>query len=112
MGEPIGAEPEERTALEAMLGASFDDPLNELDDAERALRRVCGAFISTPQFMLMGISAADGSGAPALTPPSGSYSAACVRLAASSLPDGLIVSCGSGADETAPGTLQVFGRAR
>jgi hypothetical protein len=114
MGEPLAADPDERALIEAMLDASLDDPLSTLDDADDALRRVCGAFISTPQFMLLGINASDGALAPALTPPSSSYSAVCIRLAAASLPDGLTVSCSAGGAGAPPGagTLQVARRSR
>jgi hypothetical protein len=114
MGEPLGADPNERALLEAVLGASLDDPLGDLDDADAALRRVCGAFISTPQFVLLGITAPDASQAAPMTLPSASYSTVCVRLAASSLPDGLTVSCGAGSAGAEPGagSLRVFQRSR
>jgi hypothetical protein len=114
MGEPLGADAEELALLEAVVGASLDDPLSDLDDAQGALRRVCGAFISTPQFMLMGIAPADASQVPEMTPPSASYASACVRLAAVSLPAGLSVSCsGGGADAAAgAGALRVLQRSR
>jgi hypothetical protein len=114
MGEPLGADAEERALLESVLGASLEDPLTTLEDADTALRRVCGAFISTPQFMLMGVAAPDAAQSPQLTLPSASYASVCIRLAASSLPGGLSVSCGAGNDEVTQGagTLRVFQRSR
>jgi hypothetical protein len=114
MGEPLSADPEEIALLEGVVGASLDDPLSALDDAEVALRRVCGAFISTPQFMLMGIAAPDASRVPEMTASSASYATACVRLAAVSLSDGLTISCSGGSADVAggAGTLRVYQRSR
>jgi hypothetical protein len=60
------------------------------------LRRMCGALLGAPQFLLQGI-AGRGGPRPLLTPPSADYGAVCTELAASGLgAPGLTVACGAG----------------
>lgn len=85
----------ERTALEAILGASLDTDAIKLPDPQDGLRRVCGVLVSSPQFMLGGLPAKDGVEVPKLTPHSASYGAFCTKLK-SALAGKLGINCTPG----------------
>ena len=59
LAEPRIESDEEERVLAALAGASLDSPMNELEDPDVSLRRVCTALISTPQFVLSGLAPAD-----------------------------------------------------
>jgi len=42
-------------AIEALTGVDLDTPLASLDRPDQPLRRICGALLSTPQFLLEGV---------------------------------------------------------
>ena len=65
-------------------------------DLGGSLRRVCGAFITTPQFLLLGLQAKDGGAVPKATPASWSYQAMCSKVAALPMSDKLSVTCTEG----------------
>lgn len=67
--------------LEALMEADLDAPLGALDRPDRPLRRLCGALLSTPQFLLGGAPPDDPptSGA-ALVLPGQSFEDHCARL--------------------------------
>jgi hypothetical protein len=82
----------ERAPLEALFGS----PLNGRSDSfESGLRRVCGALVSSPLFMLGGLVPQVTSETPRLTPPEASSAAACVRLrdALSAIQSSVNISC-------------------
>lgn len=85
----------EKPALEAMLGVSLDADASTLVDPDPALRKVCGAMITSPQALMtpVAIVPADGSIVPKLTPNTDKYESLCSKLADVTLPDGLIVNC-------------------
>jgi len=68
----------ERVPLEHLLGSSLDAPSSTA--VEAPLRRVCGALLASPWFLLGGVTPADVPSPPLLTPPSASYAASCERL--------------------------------
>lgn len=77
-GEPAIGEGAEADAIGALLGGSLADPASTVTTDE--LRRVCGAIISSPQFLLQGM-AGRGGERPLLTPADASYDAVCADLA-------------------------------
>ncbi len=90
IGEPAIAEGAERDALTAIVGA-LDGPASGVTAAN--LRRVCGALVESPQFLLQGI-AGRGGDAPKLTPATASYDAVCTELATTGIGvSGRAVTC-------------------
>ncbi|MEC8025017.1 MAG: hypothetical protein VX223_13895, partial [Myxococcota bacterium] len=59
LADPAISSPGEEAVLQALAGYQLDSPLDELPDANGALRRICTAFISSPQFLLFGITPTD-----------------------------------------------------
>lgn len=86
----------EKKLLVDMMGASLASPASSVADLNGSLRRVCGAMISSPQFLMLGVQAKDGSTVAAAVPAAYNYDAFCTKLAAVSLPDNLTISCTSG----------------
>jgi hypothetical protein len=100
IGEPFIAQGAEASALAALVGP-LDDPAIGITTDE--LRRVCGAVLGSPQFLLQGI-AGRGGERPRLTPPGADYDAVCADLAATGIGvPGRVVACGSGTAELAEG---------
>jgi hypothetical protein len=97
MGSTIIDPSAEEAAIKAVLGLdaaeSLEDDASTLTDANASLRRLCGAFVSTPQALTTGIVPPDSFDVPVLTPVSAKYDALCAQLSALSLPDGLAVTC-------------------
>ncbi len=81
IGEPMIQDGAEQDALAAVLGA-LDGPATALTAAN--LRKVCGALLESPQFLLQGI-AGKGGERPKLTPAAASYEAVCGDLAATGI---------------------------
>ena len=81
IGEPAITEGAERDALAAIVGA-LDAPAMGVSAA--TLRRVCGALVESPQFVLQGIGGRGGD-APKLTPVTATYDAVCTDLAATGI---------------------------
>ncbi len=80
INDPGLSDPDERAALEALVGKSLDTPLA---GAEDELRRACGVFLSTPQFMLTGWpQTLEASETPALVLPGTSFKDLCEGLGA------------------------------
>jgi len=77
VGEPAIDDGAERDALTAIVG-SLDAPASAVSAS--ALRRVCGALLGSPQFLLQGI-AGRGGERPKLTPASAGYDAVCAEIA-------------------------------
>lgn len=71
---------DERAPLEALLGSSTAS--RDLRALEGQLRRLCGALVSSPWFMLGGLVPDDAQGAPKLTPPEATHPALCRKLKA------------------------------
>jgi hypothetical protein len=93
IGEPIIADDVEIGALAPLVG-DLGAPASGV--SADSLRRVCGAIVGSPQFLLQGI-AGRGGERPLLTPPNAGYDAVCAGLAASGLgTPGLVVSCSGG----------------
>ena len=93
VGEPGIAEGAEADALAAIVGA-LDGPAAGV--GADALRRVCGALLESPQFLLQGI-AGRGGERPRLTPADAGYDHVCGELAASGLGvAGAAVTCTPG----------------
>ena len=55
VGEPWIVDEAERSATEELLGVPLDSRIDGGPDDEEALRRVCGALLVSPQFMLDGV---------------------------------------------------------
>jgi hypothetical protein len=98
VGEPDVDPADEQPALEAMLGAPLDAPAAALGpDPTPALRRVCGALVASPQFLMGGIVPPDRDKAPRLTPHAATYRFVCQQIADAGLTDGLTLTCADGA---------------
>ncbi len=93
VGEPVTAGAE-TDALAAVLGAPLTAPATALDVA--GARRLCGALLASPQFLLGGV-AGRGGPAPTLVLPGDGFDEACARIAGATV-TGWSVTC-------APGTL-------
>lgn len=90
IGEPHIADGPERDALAAIVGP-LDGPASAV--GTDALRRVCGALLESPQFLLQGI-AGRGGDRPRLTPATAGYDAVCAELVASGVGvPGRVVTC-------------------
>ena len=97
VGEPAIAEGAEADVLAQILGTSLDNPAVDVTADE--LRRVCGALVESPQFLLQGI-AGRGGDLPKLTPADVGYDAVCADLAATGIGvTGRVVACGTGKAE-------------
>ncbi len=96
VGESSLSDPTEVKALQAIFGAALDAQASTVPDFANSLRRVCGALLATPQFLLTGLQAKDGKDVPRLTPATASYDAWCEQVAALSLPGKLNVTCTNG----------------
>jgi hypothetical protein len=55
IAEPWIVDDAERAATEALLGFPLRDRIEGLDTADDPLRRVCGALLTSPQFLLAGV---------------------------------------------------------
>lgn len=96
MGETTVETTIEKPLLANMVGASLDADASTVPDLDGSLRQVCGAMITSPQFLLLGIQPKDGSEVPAQTPAAYSYETLCLRVAALPMADKLSVTCASG----------------
>ena len=96
MGEPTISSGTERTQVEGLFGASLASDAHAAVDLSGSLRRVCGAMIATPQFLMLGIQPKDASAIPSATPVTSSYQTLCSKVAALPLPDKLSLTCASG----------------
>ena len=79
LGEPFVTPGEERAEVEALVGQPLSSPVG--GDLDSQLRRLCGVYVSSPQFMLSGIAQADGDQQPKLLLPEQSYATACTDIA-------------------------------
>jgi hypothetical protein len=94
----------ERPALEEILGATLDEDGNSLSDPAGSLRKICGVLVSSPQFLLAGLTPPDSRAVPMLTPVSANYASICRQVAAT-LPPTLKLTC------SADGSLSLNGLA-
>jgi hypothetical protein len=85
----------EKPLIQLIGGASFNSDASTIPDLNGTLRRICGAMIASPQFLLTGLQPKDGTEVPAQTPTTYSYQNMCTQLAALPL-TGLSVTCTSG----------------
>jgi len=93
IGEPEIEPGPEAAALAALVG-DLAGPASGV--SADALRRVCGALLGSPQFLLQGI-AGRGGPRPLLTPTTASYDAVCAELATGGIgTPGLVVTCADG----------------
>ena len=74
IGEPF-VDDSERPALEALLGVSLDGAPTV--DIEPSLRLVCGAYVSSPQFLLAGVPSEDAAEVPRLVAAEDGFAAVC-----------------------------------
>jgi hypothetical protein len=101
IGETALSGPTEKAQLEGLFGASLTSDAALVPDLNGSLRRVCGAMITTPQFLMLGVQPKDGSTVPAATPDSAGYDALCSKVAALPLSDAkLSITCTSGSPLT------------
>jgi hypothetical protein len=96
MGEPAVTPGAEKTMIEGIFGASLNSDANALVDLSASLRKVCGAMITSPQFLLLGVQPKDGSQVPSATPAASSYQTLCSKVAALPLSGKLSITCTSG----------------
>ncbi|HKO51658.1 MAG TPA: hypothetical protein VJV79_28305, partial [Polyangiaceae bacterium] len=96
MGESEITSGTEKSQLEGLFGASMTSDASGVVDLPGSLRRVCGAMITAPQFLLVGIEPKDGSVVPKATPVASNYQTLCSKVAGLPLSDKLSVSCASG----------------
>jgi len=78
VGEPVVSEAE-RVPVEALLGSALGAPAS--DQLEAGLRRLCGALVSSPQFLLGGIVAPDSNVEGRLTAVEHARPAICTEVA-------------------------------
>ncbi len=89
-GEAVLDDPAEEAALAAIMGP-LDAPGSAVTSVN--LRKVCGALLESPQFLMQGL-AGRGGERPKLTPTNAGYDAVCAALAASGIGvPGRTVSC-------------------
>lgn len=98
LGDPTLDDPTEVAQLQGLFGAPLEDDASTIAEFETSLRRVCGALLATPQFLMTGLQPkdVDPSLVPTLTPAKFSYDAMCTQLATVALPDKLSVTCSPG----------------
>jgi len=104
MGESSLSDASEKTLLASMVGSSLDADAASVPDLNASLRQVCGAMITSPQFLLLGVQPKDSTEVPALTPAAYSYQTLCTQLAGLPLGDKLSVTCTSGSPLTVNAT--------
>jgi hypothetical protein len=95
--DPDLSDPDERVLLEALLGGPLDleVPGNGNAQFEEGLRRICGVWLSSPQFQLGGPAGPSRlESPPSLTVPGSSYLDQCVDLSEALFEDGGM-RCGS-----------------
>ncbi len=95
--DPDVSDPAERELLETLLGGPMDlaIPGNGNEEFELGVRRICGVFLSSPQFQLGGVPGPSRlDSPPALTVPGSSYIDYCVA-AADAMFGGDGLGCGS-----------------
>ena len=98
IGEPAIVDDAERTAVAALLGGALDRPASAL--TEDKVRKLCGALLQSPQFLLQGMAGRGGT-APRLTPTAAGYDAVCAALAGRDIGlTGQVVACTPGAPLT------------
>jgi hypothetical protein len=83
----------EKPALEALFGTSLDMPASAVTGLEDKTRRVCGAIVSSPQFLLAGLAAQTAPPVPKLTPEAYRFGAVCPVVAGRGLGGGLTMTC-------------------
>jgi hypothetical protein len=83
----------ELPALEALLEHPLSAKVTALASPAGALRKVCGAIASSPQFLLNGINSNEDGVVPSLTPGPFSYATLCAALAEQQPFAGLSVAC-------------------
>jgi hypothetical protein len=96
LSDPTVDDAGEQAALEAMLGAGLDMPAASVTGLDNKLRRVCGALLSSPQFLLGGQSLQAAAPVPRLTPTEASFATVCAAVAGRALPENLAVTCADG----------------
>jgi hypothetical protein len=96
IGEPY-LDDSERAPLEQMLGQPLATPAPAATDLEGGLRAACGAYLMSPQFLLVGASMRAPAPIPRLTDQADDFGNNCARLAAAFDAAGLghHVSCGA-----------------
>jgi len=95
VGEPWLLDDAERAATEALLGHALTD--RPTGDVEEPLRRVCGALLMSPQFLLQGLPPTDAPEEPTapIVVPGTSFQEHCEALAVAMYADGSL-DCSSG----------------
>lgn len=86
----------EKDAIEGIFGAELTAPTSAVAELEDRTRALCGALLSSPQFLLTGVAPADGAYVPTLTPEAFRYPAVCARVASRDLGGGLVATCSGG----------------
>ena len=88
--DPDVSDPAIRLAMEIVAGAPLSTPIATYDATEPAVRLMCGAMLSSPQFVFDGDYGPDRAGTPTrIIPPGTSTEALCARLASDlALPNG------------------------
>ncbi|HEU5061424.1 MAG TPA: hypothetical protein VFU21_33090 [Kofleriaceae bacterium] len=82
----------ERAALEAMIGPLAASAA-QVPDLDARARELCGVLVSSPQFLLTGMTAPDSTYVPRLTPDEASYGAVCAAVAERGLAGNLALTC-------------------
>ncbi len=82
----------ERAAIEAIMGPLVDSAA-EVADLDARARELCGVLVSSPQFLLTGMSAPDSTYVPVLTPEEATYGSVCAAVAERGLAGNLALTC-------------------
>lgn len=107
VGEPAvdaTGSPSEADALAGLFGAGLDAPAASVADLEDKVRRLCGALLMSPQFLLSG-AAGRGGEVPRLTPATWQFDAVCADVGprvADFGGSGITVACDGGALTVSP----------
>jgi hypothetical protein len=78
--DPTLDDPDERALLAEVVGAGLGDLVADSPDAEAGLRAVCGAMLTSPQFLLKGLPPVAGEVRPSLVAPGESFEDRCALL--------------------------------
>ncbi len=91
----------ELAATEAIVGP-LGSAAATAADLEARTRELCGVIVSSPQFLLTGMTAPDSTYVPALTPEEASYGAVCSAVAERGLAGNLALTCADDSLTVAP----------
>ena len=97
----VGAGTSELAATQIIMGP-LTASAADVPDLDTRARELCGVLVSSPQFLLTGMTAPDSTYVPRLTPEDASYGAVCSAVAERGLAGNLALTCGDDSLTVAP----------